>query len=139
MFILQDAPIDIYAARLSHQPTRSGAFVNFEGIVRPDAFNSTQVKSLLYLADHEQCLKEGDLIVKDCATSFPITKAVCIQRIGDITAGEAAIWIGVWASHRDEAFQGCRYIIEEVKKRLHIWKKEFHTDGSAKWIHGQQR
>ena len=49
---------------------------------------------------------------------------------------ETAVWIGVWAAHRDEAFKGCRYIIEEIKKRLLIWKKEFYTDGTSAWVHG---
>ena len=90
----------------------------------------TVVSELLYIADTPACMAEGEKIIKEALNQFPITEAVCIQRIGQLKIAETAVWIGVWAPHRDEAFKGCRYVIEEVKKRLLIWKKEFYTDGS---------
>jgi molybdopterin synthase catalytic subunit len=136
MFILQETPIDISLARNSSINPLNGALSCFEGTVRADSKNEKQVSGLLYIADTPACVREGEQIIREAFHQFPITEAVCIQRIGQVGVGESAIWIGVWASHRDEAFKACRYIIEEVKKRLLIWKKEIYTDGSSQWIHG---
>jgi molybdopterin synthase catalytic subunit len=48
--------------------------------------------------------------------------------------GDCAVWVGVTARHRDEAFQACRYIIDAVKVRLPIWKKEYYTNGDSGWV-----
>ena len=112
--------------------------MSFEGIVRSDKHKDSQVSALLYIADAPACVQEGEKILKEVLSLFPVTDAVCIQRTGKINAGETAVWIGVWAGHRDEAFKGCRYIIEEIKKRLLVWKKEFFTDGTSQWVYGPQ-
>jgi molybdopterin synthase catalytic subunit len=138
MFILQDSPIDITKARGSHSNHKNGALVSFEGMVRGDLFKDSRVASLLYIAEAEACIAEGEKIIDEAKAQFPITEAVCIQRIGNVKVEESAIWIGVWAGHRDEAYKASRYIIEEIKKRLKIWKKELHSDGTSKWIHGAE-
>jgi adenylyltransferase/sulfurtransferase len=114
----------------------NGAIVIFEGVVRADKAQGRVVGELLYIADKAPVLVEGEKIIKEALSQFPIAEAVCIQRIGRLKITETAVWIGVWAAHRDEAFKGCRYIIEEIKKRLLIWKKEFYTDGSCAWVQG---
>jgi len=136
MFILQENPIDPVESKNLYSNPANGALVIFEGMVRADKHENKIVSDLLYIADTPPCVAEGERIINEALSKFAITEAVCIQRIGQLKTTEAAIWIGVWASHRDEAFKGCRYIIEEVKKRLIIWKKEFYTDGSSAWIHG---
>lgn len=136
MFILQHDPIDL--KRNSYVPINEnyGAFVSFEGVVRADRNGNTEVASLLYLPDADNCIKEGQRIIEETHRLFDIKKAVCIQRVGQVAAGESATWIGVWSSHRDDAFKGCRHIIEETKKRLFIWKKEFFADGTSAWVRG---
>ena len=138
MFIIQETPIDTISLRNSHQDPKNGAFVAFEGIVRADSHDNSQVNGLLYHADKEACAAEGQTILKEVLSLFPLTHAACVQRIGKLNVGDIAIWIGVWAGHRDEAYKGSRYIIEEIKKRLLVWKKEFHADGSSKWVHGTE-
>ncbi len=138
MFILQESPIDPLQARNMCRNPANGAIVTFEGAVRADKAQGRVVSELLYIADTASVLAEGKKIIKEALSQFSITEAVCIQRIGQLKTTETAVWIGVWAAHRDEAFKGCRYIIEEIKKRLLIWKKEFYTDGSSTWIHGSQ-
>lgn len=138
MFILQENPIDPIKARNICRNPANGALAIFEGMVRADEQQKRMVSELLYVADSPACLAEGEKIIKEALSIFSITEAVCIQRIGQLKTTEIAVWIGVWAPHRDEAFKGCRYIIEEIKKRLLIWKKEFYTDGSNTWIHGPQ-
>ncbi len=136
MFILQESPIDPSQAKNMNRAAKNGALVTFEGTVRGDEHNGNVVSELLYIADSPACLAEGEKIIKEALSQFPITEAVCIQRVGQLKTTETAVWIGVWAAHRDEAFKGCRYIIEEIKKRLLIWKKEFYTDGTKAWIRG---
>ncbi|MDE2221957.1 MAG: molybdenum cofactor biosynthesis protein MoaE [Candidatus Omnitrophica bacterium] len=140
MFILQENAIDISQARARYaDPSQNGALVTFEGMVRADEIEGHTVGELLYIADHPACLAEGEKIIKEALSAFFITNAVCIQRIGRLKVSETAVWIGVWAPHRDEAFKACRYIIEEIKKRLLVWKKEFYTDGGKAWIQGSQK
>lgn len=134
MFILQESPIDSSQARNMCSNSANGAVVIFEGMVRADEQQNHTVSELLYIADNASVLAEGEKIIKEALSKFSITEAVCIQRVGQLKTTETAVWIGVWANHRDEAFKGCRYIIEEIKKRLLIWKKEFYTDGTTAWV-----
>ena len=136
MFILQETTIDLNQARKIGQNPANGALVTFEGVVRADEHNKHSVSELLYIADASVCIAEGEKIIVEALSKFTINDAVCIQRIGQLKVTDTAVWIGVWAPHRDEAFKGCRYIIEEIKKRLLIWKKEFYSNGSSAWIHG---
>ena len=137
MFILQESPIDPLQARsMCRNTAKNGALVTFEGTVRGDEHNGSTVSELLYIADTASVLAEGEKIIKEALSKFSISEAVCIQRTGQLKTTETAVWIGVWAPHRDEAFKGCRYIIEEIKKRLLIWKKEFYSDGTKAWIRG---
>ncbi len=141
MFVLQEQPIDLIQARSRGANPLHGALVSFEGIVRSDACGAPDrgvVNALLYVADQGQCVHEGKVILRETRAMFSISEAVCIQRVGKVNAGETAVWIGVWAAHRGEAFNACRHIIEEIKKRLHIWKKEFSTDGTSKWVQPTQ-
>ncbi len=57
-----------------------------------------------------------------------------MHALGSLALGEMAVWVGVSAHHRDAAFAACRYIIDEVKHRVPIWKKEHYTDGDSGWV-----
>lgn len=138
MFILQEHPIDIQKIKDSNTNNLFGALVSFEGLVRADHKNGFDVKALLYIADTSQCIFEGEKIMSDVKSQFPISQAVCYQRFGHVPVGEPAIWIGVWSEHRAHCFNACDYIIENVKKRLVIWKKEIFNNGSSQWIYGEQ-
>ncbi len=136
VFVLQESPIDTVKAKNMGTNPANGALVSFEGMVRADEHNGTLVSDLLYIADKPTVMTEGEKIIQEALSQFAITQAICIQRVGQLKIAETAVWIGVWAPHREEAFKGCRYIIEEVKKRLLIWKKEFFNDGTKAWVHG---
>ncbi len=138
MFILQENPIDIASFKNTGASETDGALVTFEGIVRADKHGKDKVSMLQYIADTPACTTEGEKIIAEALSLFPVTCAVCVQRVGKLNVGETAIWIGVWAGHRDEAFKASRYIIEKIKKRLIIWKKEFFADGTSDWVRGCQ-
>jgi molybdopterin synthase catalytic subunit len=57
-----------------------------------------------------------------------------LHRSGLLEIGECAVWVGVSSAHRDEAFNACRYIIDQVKSRLPIWKKEHYANGDSGWV-----
>jgi molybdopterin synthase catalytic subunit len=78
--------------------------------------------------------EEIERILAEAHERWPESRVMLQHRLGLIPVGEASIAIAAAAPHRDAAFAACRYVIEEVKKRVPIWKKELHVDGSATWV-----
>ena len=78
--------------------------------------------------------KEGDRILGEAREKFAILGARCVHRIGSLALGDLAIWVGVAAEHRGPAFEACRYIVDEAKARVPIWKKERYAGGATAWI-----
>ena len=78
--------------------------------------------------------KEGERIVKEAIERFGVLKAACVHRVGSLAIGDIAVWVGVSSKHRAEAFAACRYIIDEVKHRVPIWKKEHYVNGDSGWV-----
>lgn len=113
--------------------TEAGGFVQFEGRVR-DRNEGRSVVRLEYEAHEALAESEGQKILDEAMSMFQLARAEAVHRIGNLEIGETAIWIGVAAAHRDRAFKGCEYIIDEVKKRVPIWKKERYVDGESQWI-----
>ena len=110
-----------------------GGYVTFEGWVR-NRNEGQDVHALEYQAYEQLAVKEGNRIIAEAAEKFPITKAVCVHRVGALEIGDLAVWVAVSSGHRDEAFKACRYIIDEVKHRVPIWKKEHYTNGDSGWV-----
>jgi len=131
MFSLSDTSITCSPENL--QNPAAGAYVSFEGWVR-NHNEGKEVKSLEYEAYHALANKEGERILQEAKEKFDILESLCIHRIGHLQIGEVAVWVGVIAKHRDAAFLACRYIIDEVKIRVPIWKKEHYTDGDSGWV-----
>jgi molybdopterin synthase catalytic subunit len=72
-------------------------------------------------------------IVSQAESRWDVAVAL-LHRIGRLGVGDTAVAVVAASAHRDEAFLACRYVIEEVKRRLPIWKKEYFADGSAMWV-----
>jgi molybdopterin synthase catalytic subunit len=111
----------------------AGAYVGFEGWIR-NKNEGHDVLRLEYEAYDVIALKEGEKVIAEARQKHPILQAHCVHRTGLLEIGECAVWVGVSSGHRDEAFQACRYIIDEVKIRLPIWKKEHYADGHSGWV-----
>jgi len=134
MFELSDKPLHTGALRAAMTPApAAGALVVFEGWVR-DHNEGQPVASLTYEAAEALCRSEAEKIFAEAREKFGISGVRVAHRVGHLPVGEVAVWVGVTAAHRDAAFQGCRYVIDELKTRLPIWKKEFATGGDARWI-----
>jgi molybdopterin synthase catalytic subunit len=120
--------IDTAAARPG-----AGGYVCFEGWVR-DHNEGQDVTRLEYEAFEALAVKEGERILAEASKRFPIKHALCIHRVGSLELTDLAVWVGVSAAHRGEAFDACRFIIDEVKHRLPIWKKEHYRGGDSGWV-----
>ena len=131
LFELWDHPLDVAKLSGSLADRHAGALVCFEGRVR-DTNEGRTVVSLEYEAYPKLSLNEGAAIVREALRG--VMGARCVHRIGRLSVGDVAVWVGVVAEHRGEAFQACRFIIDEVKRRVPIWKKEHYADGSSVWI-----
>jgi molybdopterin synthase catalytic subunit len=113
--------------------TRAGGFATFEGRVR-DHNEDRTVTGLEYEAFEELALVEGERIVEDARRRHRVLHARCVHRLGTLAIGDVAVWVGVSAAHRAEAFAACREIIDEIKHRGPIWKKEHYASGDSGWV-----
>lgn len=137
-FVLSNQAIDRNVLIDQFQDPHCGAFLSFEGWVRNHHDNKA-VSHLFYEAYPQLALHEGDNIIDQAIEKFSIESALCVHRIGELQIGDMAVWVGVNAAHRDAAFLACRYIIDEIKKDVPIWKKEFYTDQNpTAWLHPLQ-
>lgn len=129
------SPTALEPATLQHTlaDVRAGACVTFEGWVR-NRNEGQPVASLEYEAYAPLAEKEGIRILAEACEKFALLGAVCVHRVGHLQLGELAVWVGVTAEHRGAAFDACRYIIDETKARLPIWKKEHYASGATAWI-----
>lgn len=133
MFELTSTPIDTNALSARLAAPEAGAAVIFEGRVRNHHLGRP-VTQLEYEAFDTLAQCEGDTIVAETERLYPGTRVLCVHRTGTLQIGEAAVWIGVVSAHRQAGFAACRHVIEELKRRLPIWKKEHHPDGAAEWV-----
>jgi len=134
-FWIDPNPLDTATLRASLLgDPRAGAFAGFEGWVRQHN-EGRAVRGLRYEAYVELAEREGAAIIHEARAQFDILDARCVHRMGELGIGELAVWVGVSAAHRGPAFDACRYIIDEVKARVPIWKHEHYADGDAQWLH----
>jgi molybdopterin synthase catalytic subunit len=132
-FRFSRAPLDAARLRAALADPSCGGFASFEGWVR-DHNEGARVQHLEYEAFVELAEREGERILQEAVARFGVTRAVCEHRLGDLQIGEVAVWVGVSAPHRHEAFLAARYIIDEVKHRVPIWKKEHYVNGDSGWV-----
>jgi len=136
-FAIESAPFEMAPLRAAlHDDPRAGAFAAFEGWVRQHN-EGRPVRGLRYEAYVELAAHEGTQIIEQALARFAILDARCVHRIGELGIGELAVWVGVTSAHRAPAFDACRYIIDEVKARVPIWKYEHYADGRSDWLHPQ--
>lgn len=132
-FRFSHSPIDAVPLREELLDTHCGGYTAFEGWVR-DHNEGQQVTRLEYEAFEALGVREGERIMQEACERFGVTRVLCVHRLGDLGLKEIAVWVGVAAAHRDEAFRACRYIIDEVKHRVPIWKKEHYVSGDSGWV-----
>ena len=129
--------IDIVKAEKFLSSSKYGAIIYFIGTVR-NLNENKEVTGITYDSKDSLVLKSFEEIYKDSEKKLNIKdKAVFIEHIkGYVSLREKSIIIGVGCKHRDEAYQLSRYIIEEIKKRTPIWKKEHYSKNDSEWLKG---
>jgi sulfur-carrier protein adenylyltransferase/sulfurtransferase len=137
MFLITEQPLEERAVVQELKHSRAGGYVSFEGWVR-DHNDGQAVSALEYEAFEALANSEGEKILAEAKAKFEILEAACLHRTGLLKIGEMAVWVGVTAAHRNAAFAACEYIIDEVKHRLPIWKKEYYVNGDSGWVNCQQ-
>lgn len=132
-FALIDTPIDEYKLKQALLNQHCGALATFEGWVR-NHNNDRPVSALTYYGYEALALNQGKQIIQAAQSKFAIEKAIAMHRIGALELGEMAVWIGVTAAHRDAAFDACRWLLDEIKAQIPVWKQEFYHDGTPLWL-----
>jgi molybdopterin synthase catalytic subunit len=128
---VQTEDVDIGALIQAARRPGTGAVVVFDGIVRDDDITEMELEAYEDVAGAEM-----EKIAKQATEQFHLLHVDIIHRIGRLAIGENILVIVVSAGHRQEAYAGSRYIIEEVKKSVPIWKKELTRDG-GRWVAGE--
>ena len=128
-----DRPLDRCALLEEVADHRNGASVLFVGTVR-DVNDGADVSGLDYSAYTEMAEKELRAIAQEASDRWGTSDIVVEHRVGALALGEASVVIAVAHPHRGEAYEASRYVIEELKKRLPIWKREHYLDGRSEWV-----
>jgi len=110
-----------------------GAIVTFEGRVR-NHNDEKKVLKLFYDCYKPMAQKVLEEIREEAFNKYNVKEISVVHRVGEIPIGEIAVWIGVSSAHREEAFEAAKYMIDELKQRVPIWKQETYTDGNKVWV-----
>lgn len=130
--MLTENPIEAHRLVESISTPDQGGVVTFLGIVR-DHQDGRSVQRLEYSAYLPMAEAECGRIIAETAARWPV-KIALRHRIGSLAVGDLAVAVVVASPHRGPAFDACRYVIEQVKRRVPIWKKEYYTDGTVAWV-----
>jgi molybdopterin synthase catalytic subunit len=126
-------PIDTKALVASVAAPESGAVVLFLGTVRAQSPGREGVTHLEYEAYREHVEAKILEIVAEARERWSLNGVAAVHRIGSLEVGETSVGVAVSSAHRVDAFPAARYIIDELKSRAPIWKKE-HWSGGAEWV-----
>ncbi len=129
---ISDGALDLEPLVAAVKTAQSGAVVTFVGYVRDFSDDDRPVDGLVYEGHLELALAELRAIGGEAHRAFGARVAIA-HRLGSLDVGEAAVAIAASAAHRAEAFDACRFAIDELKKRVAIWKQERYRDGDAVW------
>ncbi len=133
MFDIVEAPFEMDALVAAVGEPGSGGLVTFAGYVRDRSDEGAPVDGLHYEAHRELALAELRAVGADAAARFAIARIAIVHRVGELAIGDIAVGIAVSAPHRGAAFDACEFAIDELKRRVPIWKKERYSGGGARW------
>jgi molybdopterin synthase catalytic subunit len=132
---IRDRPLDPAGALAEVQRTDAGAVAVFVGTVRDHSDDRSGVTHLEYEAFEGRVEESIGAIVDEALARWPILAGVVEHRVGEVELGGAAVVVAVSTAHRQDAFEAARYLIDELKARAPLWKKEYWP-GGAEWIEG---
>lgn len=127
------APIDTARVLAEVESPAHGAAILFVGTVR-EVNDGKPVSGMDYTAYVAMAEKEMTAIAREANEKFSGSFVVIVHRIGELAIGDASVAVATAHAHRDAAYQASRYAIEQLKKRVPIWKREHYQDGTREWI-----
>jgi molybdopterin synthase catalytic subunit len=130
-YLIRDL-IDVGALLALVQSPERGGIASFLGTVR-NHHRGREVLRLEYSAYEPMAEAECGRIIREAESRWNVAVALR-HRVGNLEIGDTAVAIAAASAHRDEAFLACRYVIEEVKQRVPIWKREVYADGTVEWV-----
>jgi molybdopterin synthase catalytic subunit len=125
-------PLSVDEVRLAVADPAAGAIALFVGTVR-DHDHGRAVAELSYSA-HPSGAEQLLAVAEKVAARFPVRALAAVHRTGDLEIGDLAVVVAVAADHRDEAFQACRALIEDLKASVPVWKKQLFAEGESEWV-----
>lgn len=134
MIRLVSEPISVDRLLSEVEDESTGGVVVFLGRVRNES-EGRAVTRMAYEAFAPMAESEMRKIAQEVEGRWPVKKMAMVHRTGELALGEVSVAIAVCCAHREEAFEACKYAIDELKRRVPIWKKEFFEAGSA-WVTG---
>jgi molybdopterin synthase catalytic subunit len=129
----EDFSVDEVLARL--RTREMGALITFTGVVRNNS-RGRDVDSIEIQVYEEMARRQLEAIREEALERFGVEEVIVMHRYGSLKVSENIMMIAVGAAHRAEAFEACRYVIDEIKKRVPIWKKEITPEGDF-WVEGE--
>jgi molybdopterin synthase catalytic subunit len=129
------APIETAGVLARVGAREDGATLLFLGMVRDHA-DGRPVTGMTYESYEEMAAPVLREIAEEASRRSGSDRVAVIHRVGDLAIGDVSVAIAVSSPHRAEAYDASRYVIEEIKKRLPVWKKEHYTDGAHEWVEG---
>lgn len=130
---LVDRPIDVAAVLRDASSSANGAVLLFLGTVR-EVNDGRSVTALDYSAYRGMAEHEMATIAREAAQRFSVDDIVIEHRIGELALGDASVAIAIGHPHRGAAYDASRFVIEELKHRVPIWKREHYVDGTREWV-----
>lgn len=133
MFAIVRSAIDMAALVRAVRNESCGAIATFAGVVRDRSDDDRPVTGLSYEAHESMAAAEFERIAGEARERFGPCAVAVVHRTGDLRIGEIAVGVAVASPHRAQAFDACEYVIDELKSRAPIWKKEQYAGGSGEW------
>jgi molybdopterin synthase catalytic subunit len=124
--------IDVHRLIALVTTPQSGAVDVFIGTTRNHS-HGREVVTLEYEAYEPMAVRELEILEAKAFNRWSLHRIAIVHRIGRVEIGEASVAIAVSSAHRKEAFEACRFLIDELKKSVPIWKREYFADGSTEW------
>jgi molybdopterin synthase catalytic subunit len=126
-------PLALERAIAAVRTDADGAVVAFLGVARELSDDGRSVRGLSYEAYPAMALAQLNEIADEAELRFGPCRVACLHRTGALELGEASVAVAVAAPHRAAAFDACEYVIDELKARVSIWKRELYRDGASEW------
>lgn len=136
VILITDSPIAAGDSRFDVSDPSAGGIAMFLGTTRGERrSDGVELVALDYEAFEPMAVAEIRKLLAAARDRWPIVKAAVVHRVGRVNLAEPSVLIAVSTPHRGEAFEACRFLIDELKKSVPIWKKEVWADGRTSWIH----